>query len=125
MTTGKPNLLTGRAGPEEDKIGTVRIAPQVLATIAALTAQNVAGVVRLQGKLAGKVGDLFRRGHAFNGVTIELVGDEVSVELHLIVSPEVSMFQLGRQVQDEVAEAIETMVGMRVHTVDVYIEDVG
>jgi uncharacterized alkaline shock family protein YloU len=124
VTTEKLQPGPGRASPEEAEIGTVRIAPEVLATIAALTAQGVPGVVRLQSKLARKVGKLFGRGHAFNGVTIELVGDEVWVEVHLIVSPDVSMFKLGRQVQDEVAQAIETMVGMSVHAVDVYIEDV-
>jgi uncharacterized alkaline shock family protein YloU len=125
VATGKTHLKTGQAALEEDTSGAVRIAPQVLATIAALTAQGVPGVVRLQGKLSGKVGELFRRGHAYNGVSVEMVGDEVALELHLVVSPDVSMFKLGRQVQDDVAEAIETMVGTRVHAVDVYIEDVG
>ena len=124
MTTDKPQPGPAQAIDEDEKIGTVRIAADVLATIAALTAQGVPGVVRLQGKLSANVGKLISRRHSAQGVKIEVVGNEVWVELHLVVGPDVSMFKLGRQVQDEVAEAIETMVGMQVHSVDVYIEDV-
>lgn len=107
-----------------EKTGTVRVAPEVLATIAALTAQSVAGVVRLEGGLAAEVGKLISKGRSVKGVKVSVVGSEAWVELHLVVRPDVSMYKLGREVQEAVAEAIETMVGIPVHAVDVYIEDV-
>ncbi len=109
---------------DEEKIGAVRIAPDVLATIAALTAQAVAGVVRLEGGLAGEVGKLIGRTRAPHGVKVTVVGNEVWVELHIVCKPDASMYHVGREVQNSVAEALETMVGMPVHAVDVYIEDV-
>jgi uncharacterized alkaline shock family protein YloU len=108
----------------EENTGTVRVAPEVLATIAALTAQAVPGVIRLEGGLAQEVGKLIGRRRALRGTKVTVVGNEVWVELHLIVKPDVSMYQIGREVQQAVAEALETMVGMPVHAVDVYIEDV-
>jgi uncharacterized alkaline shock family protein YloU len=119
-----PRPSTDRADQEEEHTGTVRVAPEVLATIAALTAQSVPGVVRLEGGFAGEVGKLIRRGRSLHGVKVTVVGSEVWVELHLIVKPDVSMYQTGREVQQSVAQALETMVGMPVHAVDVYIEDV-
>jgi uncharacterized alkaline shock family protein YloU len=104
--------------------GTVRIAPEVLGAIAALTAQSVPGVVRLEGGLAAEVGKLVKRGKGVHGVKVSVVGGEVWVELHLVVLPDVSMYKLGREVQRSVTEALETMVGIPVHSVDVYIEDV-
>lgn len=109
---------------DEEKTGTVRIAPDVLATIAALTAQSVAGVVRLEGGMAGDFGKLIGRRSAPRGVKVSVVGNEVWVELHIVCKPDASMYQVGREVQNSVAEALETMVGMPVHAVDVYIEDV-
>jgi uncharacterized alkaline shock family protein YloU len=102
----------------------VRVAPEVLATIAALTAQSTPGVVRLAGGLAAEVGRLIGRERRVHGVKVSVIGNEVWVELHLIVKPDVSMHQVGNQVQENVAQALETMVGIPVHAVDVYIEDV-
>ena len=104
--------------------GAVRIAPEVLATIAALTAQSVPGVVRLEGGLAAEVGKLVKREKAHYGVKVSVVAGEVWVELHVVVLPEASMHKLGREVQRSVTEVLETTVGIPVHSVDVYIEDV-
>ena len=71
--------------------GAVRIAPEVLATIAALTAQSVPGVVRLEGGLAAEVGKLVKREKAHYGVKVSVVAGEVWVELHVVVLPEASM----------------------------------
>jgi len=107
-----------------EQSGSVRVASEVLATIAALTAQSVPGVVRLQGKLSGDVGSLIGRQRVPRGVKVHVAEGQVLVELHLVVKPDVSMYQVGHEVQDAVAQALETMVGMPVRTVDVYIEDV-
>ncbi len=119
-----PRSATDREAQEKESDGTVRMAPEVLATIAALTAQSVPGVVRMQGGLAGEVGKFIRRGRSLQGVKVSVVGSEVWVELHLVVKADASMYRLGREVQQAVAQALETMVGMPVHSVDVYIEDV-
>lgn len=124
MTLQKPHAAAGRDAPEEENTGAVRVAPEVLATIAALTAQSVPGVVRLQGGLAGEVDKLMGRGRSLRGVKVNVVGNEVWVELHLIVKPDTSMRKVGRDVQEAVAQALETMIGMPIHAVDVYIEDV-
>lgn len=124
MTAENAPATAEKSLPVEDKGGMVRIAPEVLATIAALTAQSTPGVVRLEGGLAGEVGKIMGKGRSVRGVKVSVEDSEVYVELHLVVKPDVSMFQLGSEVQQAVAQAIETMVGMTVHTVDVFIEDV-
>ena len=125
MTVDKSRTGEEQVGAADgQQTSKVSIAPEVLATIAALTAQSVPGVVRLQGGLAGEVGKLIGRHRIPRGVKVHVVDGEVWVELHLVVKPEVSMYQVGHEVQNSVAEALETMVSMPVHSVDVYIEDV-
>jgi uncharacterized alkaline shock family protein YloU len=124
VTSQNAQTSTDLEPVDETKAGTLRIAPDVLATIAALTAQSVPGVVRLEGGFTDSVGKIIARHRAPQGVKISVVSDEVWVELHIICKPDVSLYQVGREVQDAVAEAIETMVGMPVHAVDVHIEDV-
>ena len=89
-----------------------------------MTALEVPGVVRLEGGFANEVGKILGRGSSMHGVKVTVANNEVWVELHMVAKPDVSMFQLGHQVQESVAKALETMVGMPVHAVDVYIEDV-
>jgi uncharacterized alkaline shock family protein YloU len=46
------------------------------------------------------------------------------VTLHIITEGDVNMLSVGRQIQTEVARAIQGIVGMTVTSVDVHIEDV-
>lgn len=125
MTVAKSRAEAEQEGAAaEEQTGAVRVAPEVLATIAALTAQSVPGVVRLQGGLGDGVGRFTGRQRMPRGVKAHVVNGEVWAELHLIAKPDVSMYQVGRDVQEAVAQALETMVGMPVRAVDVYIEDI-
>ena len=44
--------------------------------------------------------------------------------MYVITEPNANMLSVGRQIQAEVTRAIRDMVGMKVESVDVYIEDV-
>ena len=107
----------------EEKLGSVIIAPEVLVTIARLTALSVPGVARMSPGLAG-VDRFLKRGAARGGAKIEVEEGIVSVALHIIAEPNVNMYQLGQQLQAEVTRAIHDMVGMPVREVNVYIEGV-
>jgi uncharacterized alkaline shock family protein YloU len=49
---------------------------------------------------------------------------EVHVRLHLIAAQDVSLMDLGKAIQAEVAQAVSEIIGLRVSAVDVYFEDV-
>ena len=100
-------------------LGVVRIAPNVLATIAKLTALSVPGVVRL-GSAAGFLG----RRAVGEGVHIDVSEDAVAVDLYMIVEQGKNMLTLSREVQTKVERAIIDMVGMPVREVNVHILDV-
>jgi uncharacterized alkaline shock family protein YloU len=102
--------------------GKVTIAPDVLVTIAKLSALGVPGVAHMS-PIPGGVNRLFQRGLS-DGVRIEVKDQAVAVELHLIVRHDTHVRDISRAVQAEVARAIQEMVGMQVSSVDVHIEDV-
>ncbi len=102
--------------------GATTIAPGVLVTIAQLTALGVPGVVRLMTPPAG-INRWFRRATG-DGVILSIDEDSVSVELHLILTHDVNVRDVGRKVQQDVARAIQEMVGMEVDRIDVHIEDI-
>lgn len=60
----------------------------------------------------------------FKGVEVKVDGDQVHVRLHLIAAHDVSLIELGRQIQAEVRLAVGEIIGLNVSSVDVYFEDV-
>ncbi len=102
--------------------GATTIAPEVLLTIAKLEALAVEGVTGLS-PVAGGVNRLFRRGTA-DGVRIDVRGNAVTADLHLVVRQDTNLREVSRAVQARVARAIEEMLGMEVTGVNIHIEDV-
>jgi uncharacterized alkaline shock family protein YloU len=102
--------------------GKTTIAPEVLLTIAKLSALAVPGVVRTS-PVPGGVNRLFQRGLS-DGVQIEVKEQAVVVAVYLIVEPNLNVREVSRGVQAEVARAVQEMVGMDVLAVNVHIEDV-
>lgn len=109
---------------EEESLGKVIIAPDVLITIARLTTLSVPGVAHMAGGW-GQVSHWLHRGTASgDGVRIHVEGNTVAVDLYIVVEQGTNMLQVSRRIQKEVARAIENLVGMVVREVNIHIEDV-
>jgi uncharacterized alkaline shock family protein YloU len=108
---------------EVQPIGVVRVARQVLSTIVINSALQIPGVVRIaQGqdqwaRLRGR--EIPRR-----GVALTVRDNTVSADLYIVVNVGTNIVEVGTAVQEEIASAIEDMVGMQVREVNVYIQDV-
>jgi uncharacterized alkaline shock family protein YloU len=106
----------------ENTQGKTTVSPEVLTTIARLSALSVPGVSRLA-PVSGGVNRFFKRG-AGDGVRIETEENSVFVDLHLILLEEVNIREVSRNVQQNVTRAIQEMVGMDVEHVNIHIEDI-
>jgi len=102
--------------------GKTTIAPEVLITIAKLTALNVPGVSRLSTNPVN-VNKIFRKG-ANEGVVIEVEDDVVYADIFVIIERDQNIQKVCRMVQEKVARAISEMVGMEVGKINVHVEDI-
>jgi uncharacterized alkaline shock family protein YloU len=106
-----------------ESLGVVRVARQVLITIVVNTASQMPGFVRMaqtndqRSRLLGS--ELPKR-----GVALTIKDNTVSADLYIVVASGINIVEVGSAIQQEVASAIEEMVGMQVHEVNVYIQDV-
>jgi uncharacterized alkaline shock family protein YloU len=107
---------------ERNSAGKTTIAPEVLLTIARLTALDVTGVSRMSMVPSG-VNRLFNRKFG-EGVRIDITDDIVSADLYIILKNDVNIRDVSRKVQYQVARAISDMVGMQVGCVNIHIEDI-
>lgn len=98
------------------------IAPDVLVTIARLSALSVPGVSRMA-QVTGGVNRLFKRGLQ-DGVRIEVKDSVLAVDLYLILKKDMNIREVSRNVQIQVARALQEMVGMDIGKVEIHIEDI-
>ena len=125
MTAPLPAEPAADNSPEtraEPRRGKTTIAHDVLLTIARLSAVKTPGVSRTNPLPAG-VDRLFKRG-VEDGVSVEVRGQSVLVDLYLVMEPGYNLREVGHAVQAAVRRAIEEMVGMDVLAVNIHIEDV-
>jgi len=106
----------------------VSIAEPVIASIAGLAATAVEGVSGLRGSVAEHLkailsdeGGRHRHGR---GVLTRLEGDgAVRLTLHVAVEYGHPIHEVARAVQERVRREVETMTGLRVRAIDVYVSD--
>lgn len=98
------------------------VAPDVLVTIARLSALSVPGVSRMA-NVSGGVNKLFKRG-VHDGVRIEVEDNLIFANLYLILKPDVNIREVSREVQQQVARALQEMVGMDIGEIEIHIEDI-
>lgn len=106
-----------------EALGVVRVAPQVLATIVINAALEIPGVARMaqsQDQWTRWLGREVPR----QGVSLSVKENTVAADLYLVIESGVDIVRVGAAVQEEVAAALEHIVGMQVREVNVYIQDV-
>ncbi len=106
-----------------ETLGVVRVARPVLLTIVIHAALQVPGIVRMA-QSSAQWPHLRGRPIPRQGVALVIKDNTVAADLYLVVANNVNIVKVGSAVQEEVASAIEHMVGMQVREVNVYIQDV-
>jgi uncharacterized alkaline shock family protein YloU len=92
--------------------GKTTIAPEVITTIARLTALSIEGVSRM-----------VHRGFT-DGVKLEVQDGAVFADLYVVLKNGVNIRDVSRNIQQQVGRAISEMVGMQVGRINIHIEDI-
>ena len=109
---------------EEETFGTVKIADDVVAMIAALAAVEVDGVTAMNGNVADEI--LSRAGvkGLVKGVKVEIRSRKVKVELAITMEYGYNIPATCQRVQNKVKSAIENMTGLEVTDVNIRISGI-
>jgi uncharacterized alkaline shock family protein YloU len=101
--------------------GRTTVSAGVLTAIARMAALGVPGVKGV-GKAAAS-GALFRRREA-EGVRMLIQDGLVTGDLYLVIKGGFNIREVGREVQSQVARAIQEMVGTPVARIDIHVENI-
>lgn len=108
----------------EDNQGKVTFANDVIAIIAGLAASEVEGIVGMSGSMMGGIAEKLGRKNLTKGVKVEVGNEEVAVDLFVIVQYGIKIHEVCEKIQEAVKKSIETMTGMKVVEVNVYVQGV-
>lgn len=118
------NTLNINQDSDNIEFGEVRIADDVVASIASLAAAEVEGVDSMANGLSNAVASKLGMSNLTHGVRVEISENTVKVKLALILKYNVHAVAVCEKVQERVKTAIESMTGLDVVEVNVKVEGI-
>ncbi|GEM_PF-680057 len=112
-----------RASHGDEQPGALRIARRVIRTVIEEAVLATPGVARL-GEIGPQWPQVLGRPLPRRGIGLIIHGDQVIVDVYLVVRPNANMVTVGSNVQEAVQMAVERLLGMTVNAVNVFIRDV-
>ena len=109
---------------DDNTVGTVQIADEVVAVIAGMAATEVDGVASMGGNITSELVGKLGMKNLSKGVKVEVLEGVVSVRLALNIKYGYNIPDTSQKVQEKVKTAIETMTGLEVADVNISIADV-
>ncbi len=105
----------------ENKNGQIKIADEVIAIIAATAAAEVEGVIAAGSKTAESFVEFFGKKNLAKGVKVSVEENEASVDIEIAIKFGIKLVEAAKAVQLKIKNAVETMTGLSVSTVNVTI----
>jgi uncharacterized alkaline shock family protein YloU len=110
---------------EQAAVGSVRVANEVIASIAAMAVREIDGVAGLDQTNARHFGDWIKRETAHRGVRVALDSQhKIHLEVFVTVTAGATLVEVAERVQDNVIEAVERMLGLEVAEVHVFVSSI-
>lgn len=109
----------------DTELGRISIAEEVIATVAGVAATECYGLVGMGARGVQKGLAIFGRGEdVARGVRVSLSGDEVTIDLHVVVQYGINIAEVAHNVMEQVKYAVEHHCGLDVSQVNVHVESV-
>lgn len=109
---------------EDENIGSVKIADDVVAMIAGIAATEVEGVAAMAGNVTNELMSKVGVKSLKKGVKVDVIEKVVAVDLALVMEYGYNIPATSQKVQDKVKNAIENMTGLEVSDVNIRIAGV-
>ncbi|MCM1263358.1 MAG: Asp23/Gls24 family envelope stress response protein [Butyrivibrio sp.] len=109
---------------ENEKVGSVKIADDVVAMIAALAATEVEGIASMAGNVTHDLLSRVGVRNAAKGARVEVLQKKVKVDLAITIEYGYNIPATCQRVQAKVKNAVENMTGLEVTDVNIRIAGV-
>lgn len=109
---------------ENEDLGKVVFANEVIATIAGIAAFETKGIAGMSGGVVEGFAEMLGRKNLTKGVKVEINAEEVTIDVIVIAKYGVRIHDVAKEMQQNVKNAVESMTGLHVSKVSVFIQGV-
>lgn len=108
------------------KYGSIDISTEVLATISGGAAVDCYGIVGMasQQQLRDGLAELLKKDNFTRGVVVRREGEEVHIDMYIIVSYGTKISEVAHNVQTKVKYTLDQMIGLSVDSINIYVQGV-
>jgi len=101
--------------------GVIRIADEVVSTVAGLAAIEVEGVASMSGGWGTDLVEKLGKKNFGKGIKVEVNDNETAIDIFISIQFGYAIPQVAENVQKEVKMAVESMTGLNVTAVNVHV----
>lgn len=106
------------------ELGKVKIHHEAISAIAGHAVSTIPGVVKTSGTIVENIVEKLGKRSPDKGIKTEVIGEEVKIDISIIVRYGVKIPEIAWQIQKNVRKSVEEMTGLHVTNVNVNIEGV-
>jgi uncharacterized alkaline shock family protein YloU len=104
--------------------GRIIFADDVVATIAALAVADVEGVSAISSGMVDGISEMLGKKNITKGVKVEVGSEETAVDISVSIKYGYKIKDVCEKIQMSVKNAIETMTGLRVVEINVFVQSI-
>ncbi len=109
---------------EERDAGKIKIESDVVAMIAGLAAVDTEGVAGMSSGLTEEITKRMSGKNVTKGVRVEVGETETAIDIRISVKFGYKLHEVAKNIQQNVKEAVESMTGLNVVEVNIFVEGV-
>ncbi len=109
---------------DDDGIGFIRIADDVVSNIAGLAVTEVDGVARLAGNIPNELISKLGKKNLSKGIRVVYAEDHFTVDVSVVVKFGYNIVEVSKAIQDKVKQALYTMTGLTASKVNVRVSGI-
>ena len=103
----------------------IKIANDVVASIAGIAVSEVPGVYGMAGGIAGGISEVFSgKKNLSKGIKVEVGEKETKIDVNIIVEYGVRIPDVAFEIQNRVKKAVETMAGLKVSAININVQGI-
>ncbi|RDW21964.1 Asp23/Gls24 family envelope stress response protein [Oceanobacillus chungangensis] len=106
---------------DNDALGKVEIAPEVIEVIAGIAATEVKGLFAMRGNFASGVAERLGKKPHNKGVKVELTETGVSIELYVILHFGVSIPLVAQEIQSNIRQTLINMTALEIEEINIHV----
>lgn len=108
----------------EEEIGNINIAHDVVSIISSTATSEVDGVYGMSIGISEGIAEIIGKRPPSKGVKVEIDDDNVIIDLKIVVDYGCRIPEVAWNVQEKVKQAVETMTGLNVVKVNIHVQGV-